>query len=279
MKVAAVATAIVLCTIGSAHAESRSKLFPLSSSGLPRSMKGAPAELTRVLSRSLGAESTTVPIEDAAELMECSLTDRSCLEAIAKSVGVKTIVFGRLELRRGGAVVKVTTFDLGKGESQRTITLTGDTTDDLGESLRDALEGKDEPPPPPPKPRIIDLPAPTPPATSTGPTTGTWALIVGGGITTGAGVALLVSANSLRARAARAPTETHTDVERLLAIEKAGTARTQIGYALTAAGAVATTIGVIRMVRQKRASRPEQPRLDVMPESGGASILFTMGWR
>ena len=272
----AIATAIVLCAIGSAHAETRTKLFPLSSSGLPKSMKNTPAELTRVLSRSLGAEPTTVPIEDAAELMECSLTDRACLEAITKSVGVKTIVFGRLELRRGGAVVKVTTFDLGKGDSQRTITLIGETADDLSDSLHDALDGKEEPPI---KSRVIDTPPPTPAATPTGPTTGTWALIVGGGVTTGVGVALLVSANSLRARAARAPDETRLDLERLLAIEKAGAARTNIGYGLAATGAIVTTIGVIRLVMQKRATRPEEPRLDLVPESGGASVRFTMGWR
>lgn len=275
MKVAVIA--IVLCAVGSAHAENRTKLFPLSSSGLPKPMKSTPGELTRVLSRSLGAETTTVPIEDAAELMECSLTDRSCLEAIAKSVGVKTIVFGRLELRRGGAVVKVTTFDLGKGDSQRTITLTGETSDDLSESLRDALDGKEEPPPT--RTRVIDTPSPTPAATSTGPTTGTWALIIGGAITTGAGIALRVSANGLAARAAAAPDDTLLDLQRLAAIEKAGAARTNIGYGLIGVGAVVTTIGVIRMVMQKRAVRPEEPRLDLVPESGGASVLFTMGWQ
>lgn len=272
----ALGSVIVLATLGTAHAESRAKLFPLSSSGLPRSMKGTPGELTRVLSRSLGAEATTVPIEDAAELMECSLADRACLEAIAKSVGVKTILFGRLERDRGTIVVKLTTFDTSKGESQRTFELAGDTAEALGESLRDKLEVK--PVEPPPTTRTIDvLPPPPPPAR--GVTPATWGMVIGGGVTLGVGLGLLVSANSLRVEVATAPTETRADIDRLVALETAGRMRMQIGAGLTALGGLVTTIGVVRMVVQKRRTRPDEPRLEVIPEAGGASVWFSMGWK
>lgn len=275
-KRSALGSVIVLATLGTAHAESRSKLFPLGSSGLPRSMKGTPGELTRVLSRSLGVEATTVPIEDAAELMECSLADRTCLEAIAKSVGVPTILFGRLERDHGTLVVKLTTFDTRRGESQRTFELTGDTAEALGESLRDKLEVK----PVEPAPRTIDVLPPPPPPKHSGVTPATWGLVIGGGVTLGVGLGFLVSANSLRVKVATAPTETRTDIERLVALETAGRTRMQIGAGLTALGGVITTIGVVRMVVQKRRS-PEESRLQVelVPESGGASVWFSMGWR
>jgi len=238
-------------------------------------MKTASGELTRVVARSLGAETTTVPIEDAAELMECSLVDRKCLEAITRSVGVKTIVFGRIERGDDGTVVKLTTFDVGKGESQRSIEITGDTVDAMGDSLRDALDAKPAPTALPP--RVIEAPLPAQP--SGGVTTGTWAMIVGGGGTLAVGVGFVVSANKLQRQVQQAPTATRTDIQNLVALETAGRQRMQIGSVLAAVGGVVTTIGVIRMVVQKRRARPDEPRLDVVPESGGASVVFSMGWR
>ena len=241
-------------------------------------MKGAPGELTRVLSRSLGAEATTVPIEDAAALLECSLVERSCLEAIAKSVGVKTILFGRIDRDDGVVVVKLTTFETTqKRESQRTFELSGDTAEAMGDSLRDKLEVKPVEPPAPT--RTLDVLPPTPAATGGGVTPATWGMVIGGGATLGVGLGFLVSANSLRAKVATAPTETRTDISRLVAMENAGRARMQLGAGLTALGGVITTIGVVRMIVQNKRARPEEPRLEVVPEAGGASVVFSMGWK
>lgn len=270
----ALASVIVLAALGTAHAES--KLFPLGASGLPKSMKAMPGELTRVLASSLGAETTKVAIEDAAALLECSLADRTCLEAIAKEVGVKTILFGRIERDRGVVVVTVTTFDTGKGESRRVFELSGDTTEAMSDSLRQALEIK---PVEKPVTRTIDV-TPTPaPAPTGGVTTATWGMVIGGGVTLGVGLGFLVSANSLRAKVATAPTETRTDIERLVALETAGKQRMQIGAGLSAIGGLVTTIGIVRMVVQKRSARPDEPRLDVIPEAGGATVRFSMGWK
>lgn len=270
----ALASVIVLAAFGTAHAES--KLFPLGASGLPKSMKAMPGELTRVLASSLGAETTKVAIEDAAALLECSLADRTCLEAIAKEVGVKTILFGRIERDRGVVVVTVTTFDTSKGESKRVFELSGDTTEAMGDSLRQALEIK--PVEKSPVTRTID-PTPTPVPSGGGVTTATWGMVIGGGVTLGVGLGFLVSANSLRAKVATAPTETRTDIERLVALETAGKQRMQIGAGLSAIGGLVTTIGIVRMVVQKRSTRADEPRLDVIPEAGGATVRFSMGWK
>lgn len=266
--------------VGTAHADSRSKLFPLDSSGLPRPLEAAAGELTRVLARSLGAEPTTVPIEDAAELLECALTDKACLDAIAKSVGVSTIRFGKLVERRGDAVIELTTYDVGKGTSHRTIPIHGDSPEELGESLRDALEDKPAEPIPSAPRRDLDLTTPAPTSTHGQVTPATWGLVIGGGVTLGAGVGFLLSARSLSRQVQTAPTATRDDINHLVALETAGRARTQIGGALTAIGAAGLTIGVVRMIVQKRAARADEPRLDLVPEAGGgATVRFSMGWR
>jgi hypothetical protein len=269
------AAALVFGFAPAAHADPRAKLFPLSSSGLPKSLKGAPAELTRVLARSLGAETTTVPIEDAAELMECSLTQKSCLEAIANSVGVTRILYGRIETGTDGSVVvKLTSYEAGKGETAREITISGATADELATSLEDTLVKKE-----PVEPPVVVTDPPPPLASTGGVTSGTWAMVIGGGAALGVGVGLVLSANSLRTQVERAPTETREDIAFLIGLEKAGQQRMKIGGALMAAGGVVGTIGVIRMIAQKKSPKPEEPRFDVVPESGGASVRFSMGWR
>ncbi len=192
-------------------------------------------------------------------------------------MGVSRIIFGRIEATDDGYTVKLTTFETGKGDTQRSISISGTTADELSDSLRDAIDAAGKKPEP--REIVTSLPIiPSQPEDSSGVTTGTWAMVIGGGITAGVGLGLLVSANSLRAEVARAPTATLDDVDRLVQLETAGKARVKIGGALTAVGGVVATIGVIRMIAQKK-SRPEQPRIDVVPESGGASVFFTMGWQ
>jgi hypothetical protein len=279
LKRTLLAAGIVICSVAAApaRAETRSKLFPLSSQGLPKSLKAAPAKLTRVLARSFNAETTTVPIDDAAGLIGCSLSARTCLEEIASSVGVSRIVFGRVEARDEGAMVKLTTFELGKGESSRSIAISGTTADEMVDSLREALDVTAEKPT---ETRSIEVPlVDPPPAASGGVTTGTWAMVIGGGVTAGVGIGVFVSANSLRTQVRTVPRETVEEIQHLKALEKAGRTRVQIGGALMAIGGVVGTIGVIRMIVQKKSSRPEQPRFDVVPENGGASVRFSMEWR
>jgi len=267
-----VVVAVISLAATPSFAESRAKLFPLSSTKLPQSMTAAPDELSRVLARSFDAELTTVPIEDAAQLLECSLTQVACLEAIAHSVSAPTIVFGRLEITDDGAVIDVTWFDQGDNKKKtKTFTLTGESIDELESSLRDALDPKPAP--------VIETPPIAQTETATGhPTTGTWTLIIAGGVTAGAGLAFLASANGLRGDVNRAPTATHEDIDRLVALENAGRKRMQIGGALLAIGGVVGTIGIIRAVIQKR-SGEERPLVDIVPEVGGASVRLTVGFR
>jgi hypothetical protein len=274
--------AIVLCLAAPARADGVTKLFPLSGSTLPRSLRAVPAELTRVLAKQFDAEVGNVPIEDAVELMECDLGARTCVERVAKSVGASKVIFGRIERRAAGMVLELSQFSAAQGLTRRTIVLDGDTADALATSLTERLD--ERPKSKEPKQPIDELPPttkplPEPVQTPGVVTTGTWAMVIGGGATVAAGAGFLLSANRLAAQVRRAPTETRADIDRLRALEQAGKSRTQIGGALMAVGGVVTTIGIVRMVMQRRESQTEKPLIDVVPEQGGASVLFTVGWR
>ena len=142
-----VAALLVLAASASASADrAKVKVFPFGESGVPRSLKDAPSELSRVLARSLHAELGTVPIEDAAGVLECDAGERSCLRKIAAESRVDTIVFGRLHFHDGDGEIELTEFD-GTSEKRRTITIMGDDVDALVSSLEDKLVIK--PPPPP----------------------------------------------------------------------------------------------------------------------------------
>jgi hypothetical protein len=268
LKQPLLAALLLVLATAPASADSRVKLFPLGGGGVPKSMKGAPGELSRVLARSLGAELTTVPIEDAAGLMDCNISERSCLREIARSVGVGTIVFGRLEMHGDDGEIVLTSFD-GTSETRKTITIAGDDVDELVASLKDKLEPRKEIPVAPP---IKETPVEQP---SGGVSSGTWGMIIGGGVGIGAGLAFIASANGIKGQVNKAPTTTRDDIDRLVALEKAGKARMQIGGALMGVGGLVATIGIVRMVMQRH-SKPERAVLDVVPESGGASVFLTV---
>ncbi|MEO8700668.1 MAG: hypothetical protein ABI867_11520 [Kofleriaceae bacterium] len=261
--------AILACSVA-ARADGVT-MFPISNHGLPRSLRAAPAELTRVLATQFDAEIGNVPIEDAVELLECDLDARTCVAAVARSVGVPKLVFARLERRDDGVVVKVSQYSAAKGLTVRTYALEGTTAEALVTSLDDQLHPERHEPTP--EKVLLREPVAQPGVV----TTGTWALIIGGGVTVAGGAGFLISSRRLAAQARRAPTVTLGDIDRLRAIEQAGKTRTQLGGALVAIGGVVATIGIVRMVMQKRTTY-EQPLVDVVPEQGGASVLFTVGW-
>ncbi|MEO8706216.1 MAG: hypothetical protein ABI867_39665 [Kofleriaceae bacterium] len=286
MRILALTVALVVGMANVAHAGEATMFFPLSAV-LPKALKAAPAELSRVLAKDLAADVANVPIEDAAELMECELTSRPCLAAIAKSVGAKKIVFGKVERRGDGLAITLTTYNVETdAHRERRIAIVGDSVDALTASLQAKLAPEETPKPAAKtkldaklEPSVIEEttePGAAKPAS--GVTTGTWTMVIGGGITFAIGAGVLVSANSLRGDARRAPTDTRDQILKLQAIEKAGKQRVQIGGVLTAAGGIVATIGIVRMVMQRKTST-ERPLVDVQPTSGGASVLFTKEWK
>jgi len=283
--------AVVICLAVPARADGITKVFPLSHKTLPDALKTAPAELTRVLAKSFGAEIANVQIEDAAELKECNVGSEKCLNVISRSVGASKIVFGRLDRREGGYTVALTTFDSTEGERLADYLIKGDSPEALAASLAEKLDKGakvklriEEPAPikvevPPATPAEPREPVEDPePAPRGRVTKGTWGMIIGGGIAVAAGTVFVVSGRSLNEDIKHAPTTTLEEIRQMQALEDRARSRFRIGGALMIAGGAVATVGVIRAVMQRRTPRQEQPMLDVVPEVGGASVLFTVGW-
>jgi hypothetical protein len=285
------AIAIVLCLAAPARADGITKVFPLSHPALPDAMRTAPAELTRVLAKAHGAEIANVQIEDAAELKECNVGSEKCLNVISRSVGASKIIFGRLDRREGGYTVSLTTFDSLAGEQLADYLIKGDSPESLAASLGEKLAQGSRP-----KAKVEEPIAPTrvevpPPVTEPGEpiepapvarggvSKGTWGMIIGGGIAVAAGTVFVISGRSLNEDIRNAPTNTAAEIRQMQALEDRARTRFRIGGVLMVAGGAVATIGVVRAVLQRRAPREEQPMVDVVPEIGGASVLFTVGWR
>ena len=296
----AASAAVLAATFVAPGAEARpagdTKVFPLSGTQLPGRIKDAPEVLTDAIARKLDADVASVPIEDAAGLIECELTARSCVAAVADSVGAKRIVFGTVTGRAGGgATVRLRWYEDGGAEDDRSFVLTADTSEQLADQLVRRIEGvltegKPEPidPPKPPN-KPVDKPVgkpPRDPGTTLDPfadpidrpggtSTGTWALVIGGGAATATGVALLIAANNLHDDVDNAPTENRDDFDDLLAIERAGKLRARIGGALVIAGGLATTYGIVRMFGERKRGARERTSVQLVPERGGASFVFS----
>lgn len=292
-----IAIAVVLLTASVAAAEPSTKVFPLAGQRIAKAKKDLPEVLTRTVAKAIGATVASAPIEDAADLMMCKVTQTSCLKEVAKSAGAQRIVFGVVSGRaEGGVQVRLSTYGGGGQPEERTFILTAEATEDLAAQLARHLTKPDDdddepvatPPPAPPEPK--DPPKPAPPVVDDEPvapasgggriTNGTWALIIGGGVVAATGAGFMLSAQSLQADIARAPTSTRADFDRLLAFERAGKLRMQIGTGLAIAGTAVAVVGVIRAVVQKRdaTSVAEAPTIALAPSQGGASLFYTRGW-
>lgn len=280
--------AILICALvaiasPAAAEDKRAQVFPLSASGMPDKLATAPTKVTKALAQSIGAVVASVPIEDAAGLLECDPEASTCLAAVAKSLGVERLVFGSISYHAGGKYkVTLTRFDVGPDRQQQTFELSGGTADQLASELVKASSSlfggvtiEEDPTPDPTKP------APEPVKDRSAPgkiTTGTWALVGGGAVLAAGGTVMLVSAQSIKRDVQNAPTDSLDDIRRLRALEDKGVQRTLIGNVLLIGGGVALAAGVIRAVIQRKSSVAvaDDPIVQPVPTEGGAMIVLTV---
>jgi hypothetical protein len=272
----------VVLSAGVARADEKATVvFPLSGALLKDPLMDAPDVLTRTLAREVSGTVAASPIEDQ---VGCDLHLDTCLKTTLRSAGAARIVFGTVTGRlRGGVILRLTYFDR-EGEQQKRFVLTGETTDtlsrELSHDLNPSITISATPPKKDPKGKEIgsldppidqpeDHPAPGKVSSST------WGMIGGGGGAFVIGIGLVISAYGLKSDVNNAPTDTLDQLEHLQALERAGSLRMKIGGVLAVAGGAVATVGIIRMVMQRR----KPPVLDVQPEAGGASLVLTLGWQ
>lgn len=281
---------IIVCALvaiaSPAYADKRAQVFPLSGSGLPDKLATAPVTLTKALATAINGSVASVPIEDAAGLLECDPENSTCLAAVAKSLGVERLVFGTISYHVGGKLkVTLTRFDVGPDRQQQTFELAGGSADQLATELVKAsspLFGGVtivEDPKLDPKPG----PGPEKPVADRGVpgkiTTGTWALVGGGTVLAASGVVMLVSAQSIKRDVQNAPTDSLDDIRRLRALEDKGVQRTLIGNVLLIGGGAALAAGLVRAVIQRKstpAAVVDDPIVQPVPTEGGAMIMLTV---
>jgi hypothetical protein len=292
---AAIAVGILMSCAVPAFAEPKTHVFPLSASNLPDNLALAPSKMTKALAQSINATVAKVPIEDAAGLLECDPESTTCLTSVAKSVNnAERLVFGTVAFDGGKVKVTLTRFEPKPDRQQQTFELTGKTADALASELvrvsgplfgKATKPGNDVVITDDPKPDVPTKPEePTTPKPATVPgkiTTSTWGIIGGGAVAVGAGIVMLVSAQSIKRDVENAPNESLEDLRRLKALEDRGIQRTRIGDVLVVAGGVAMAAGIVRAVIQRSRSSESAPTptpdpIALVPIEGGAAVVFTV---
>jgi hypothetical protein len=151
--------------------------------------------------------------------------------------------------------------------------------------------------PPAPSPTTTEPPTPTEPTppvitTATDPgstpaqtadkptggriTKGTWALIGGGALIAAGGGGFLYSARDLRDQIRAAPRVTDDDLRRLSDLQDDSILRDRIGTALAVGGGLVVAVGVMRAMAQRDSGQKEsEPKLSLVPVSGGAAVVFS----
>jgi hypothetical protein len=288
------ALAFVAVVAASSAARADTTLFPLT---------GPSAEaLTARLASELGATLSTVALEDAAGLLECTIDKDDCLAEVARSVSADRIVFGVVSKTSTSLRVTLTKYDAGKKRVVRTFELTGGPdrhADELATAIGPMFDKKRAPAPvdPPPKPRPKPTPKPEPDpvvdTVDTAPLPDTenpvrvdsssdrpptplyvWGLIGGGVAAIGGGVGFLMSARTLRDDVESAPTETPEDFDRLTALERSGRNRTLAGNILLITGGVAAATGVVLAIVHR--TRGGSVRVEPAPAAGGGMVMITV---
>jgi len=268
---ALVLLATVAALAGPAGADS-TQVFPLAANGVPQARAES---LTRSLASAIHADVATVPIEDAAGLLECDIAATPCLDAVAKSVSATRLVYGVVS--RGGASTKVTlTRFEGGSREQRDFELVSPTDEALGQELvRASAEWFGITPPPAPPPTE------TPPAREVPPPSGdvrsgsikgtTWLLLGTGLVVAGVGTGFLVSSNNIENDVAAAPRETVADFQHLVELEDKGTLHRRLGQGFAIGGTAIVAIAVWRML----VDRSRVVRVEPAPVRGGATVSIS----
>ncbi len=304
-----IARALLVIAIGASAAWAEAThVFPLTAPDLPRERRGTPERLTKAVADAMDAELSSVPIEDAAGLLDCDVEATSCLEAVARKLGGKQLVFGTIALAKGNRLrVTLTRFrPEGPDRQQQTYELTGE-----GESLPEELVRKARPliggvamvdprgrggdgdrdtgggiddddgddgdddddgdPVPPVEPAA-------PPAGTV--SNGTWMMLGGGAVAFAVGIGFRLSASGIADQVAMAPRSTPEDFARLTALEDKGQFRLYVGTGLMVAGGALVIASAVRAYVQKQPPRADADgELGVLPLRGGAAFTLTWGLR
>ena len=298
---------VVMGLQGSAAADTKVLQFSRSTP-LPASARQLPDQIAHAIGAAVAAQVS----DESLVTLHCDESD-SCLADVAHQLGASELIFGTIRsgVRHDNKLVTIVRFVPGVGRTQETflIELDADAPRVLVHEAKGFLETplRVREPREPPEPNVSHEPngsheagdqrVPTEPQASEpareeprrvevddlvvaeGPrrriSTGTYALLGGGGATLGLGIGITLHAWSLRTDVARAPVDTAEDLRRLAALEQRGRTFTTAGAVLTIGGAAVIVYGAVRAWRERRTS---DSALVLVPTRDGAALAFTRSW-
>lgn len=279
-------------------------VFPLDPQGLTKDQETIQEAFSRAIGKTLRAKLAKTPISDLSIQFDCSIESEKCLDEILDAAGADIIVYGQIiwnDMTRKLKVV-ISSYDGTRRDSKTYVLDSTDEEDAKNELLSRAdaflqkllkKTGRPIEPDRPEGPRrrcedTIEGCDVVPVRTEGGIKTGTYALIVGGGIATAVGIGFYVSAVGLRNEIADYPIVTIDDINAVKELEDKGTLHTTIAYTALVGGAAILTYGIVRALGERkppprRGRSDGDPILDseddsevsIAPLPGGAALVFT----
>lgn len=286
MKRALIIAAVLCFGAAPALAKPSTTVFPLTAPNLPMKIASAPEELSKALAEELGGDVAPLPIDDAAGLAGCDPAAATCLATVSKNFKTKRLVFGSITmLDEDRLKVTLTRYDPGPDLQQRAFTVEGSVDEmaseliELSRPLFDGSnperdDGEGDGPDLPEKPETPEVPDGEP-----GSISGTtWGFLIGGGVTTAAGIGFLYSSYQIANEVKAIRPRTEADFNKLVPLENKGAQRQLIGTVLTGLGGAVLAFGIFRAVRDRgtRSSSSEVSRFTPIPIEGGAALVYSM---
>ena len=289
----AVAAAAALAVVAPLAARADTLVFPV---------EGADATTNTRLTRALlaGADSekprlADTPLGEAASLLECSASDRDCLDSMAQAMEAEALLSA--SLRRSGQTLAahITFHRRGQAPLTRDVELPSDpeaAAPVLERQVR-ALIGGESAAEPAAAPAPVAAPAGGGEEVSLGATPAedtrrfalgrvrpwSWAIAGGGLVLIGVGAAFAIKAGGLETDVEDAPRETVADLEHLKELEDQGESATTMSNVFFIAGGVAALAGTTLILWQGLTPSAEERgralSLSPVPLSGGAALVLS----
>jgi hypothetical protein len=279
--------ALGIAAMTAASARADTLVFPIEGAD-----RAAASRLTRALLAAADSETPRLadtPLGEAASLLECTASERACLDSIAQATETAALLAATVKPAGGSLAAHITYHRRGAEPQTRDVELPLDTeaaAPILEREARALIHGASpaaEPAPvaapltPNPREEVV--------ATSEQPSgfsfgrvrPWAWAVAGAGVVLVGVGAVFAVKASGLESDVEAAPRNTVMDLEHLKDLEDQGDSATSISNVLLIGGSVALVGGAALIVWQGISPSAEERgrSLAIAPVRGGAALVLS----
>jgi hypothetical protein len=284
---ALVALPVLLIAAGRASAGTPTVIFKVDGPSPDVANRLTDALVRAATARGLSPTRADATAQEAAQLLECSPSEASCLENMAATTDASAVIAASATTDSGKLSIQVTYLRRGQSPTTRSFELPEEpaaAATSLQAQVVDMLGG--DQPAPPPRP----APSPKPDASLHAEHRGggfsagrvhalSWVVAASGAALLGASLAFKLEADGLESDVEEAPRMTAADLEALRALEDDGKQATTLSNAFFWTGAAALAAGAGLILWQGfDSSGAEEPALTLapVPMAGGAGIALEL---